>query len=63
MSVLRSSVVRSAPRTAAKRRLGLLVAGLVLAALGIAWIDGGERALRPISESVTLPATNGSAAA
>jgi hypothetical protein len=33
-----------------------IAVGVALAGLVIAWIDGGERALRPISEAVELPA-------
>lgn len=44
------------------RRLWPVVAGLALGALMIAWIDGGERALRPISEAVELPAASGDGA-
>lgn len=61
MSVLRSSIARPAVRKAAKRRLWLMLAGLLVAALVIAWIDGGERALRPISETVELPTVSRSA--
>lgn len=39
------------------RRDWLLAGGaiVVLALLGWAWNDGGERPLRPISQAVTLP--------
>lgn len=34
----------------------LLIAGVVItAALVLAWIDGGEQALRPIAEQIELP--------
>lgn len=58
MSDLRVSLSRPDQRRALMRRLWPLAAGLALAALMIAWIDGGERALRPISEAVELPAAS-----
>jgi hypothetical protein len=58
MSDLRVSLSRPNLRRAPIRRRWPLAAGLVLAALMIAWIDGGERALRPISEAVELPAAS-----
>jgi hypothetical protein len=62
MSDLRVSSSRPHQRTALVRRLWPLLAGLALAGLMIAWIDGGERALRPISEAVELPAASRSGA-
>ena len=38
------------------RRVWPLMLGLAVAGLVIAWIDGGERPLRPISEAIELPA-------
>jgi hypothetical protein len=35
----------------------LLVAVAIMLVLGLAWLDGGERALRPIAEPVALPGT------
>jgi Tfp pilus assembly protein PilN len=60
MSVLRSSVPRHTGRKPARYRLWLMAGGLAFVVLLAAWIDGGERALRPISEAVELPATGGS---
>ncbi|MEE4154393.1 MAG: hypothetical protein V2I27_09575 [Erythrobacter sp.] len=37
------------------KRLWLAIAALLLAVLGIAWIDGGEEPIRPIAEPVSLP--------
>ena len=37
------------------RMIGLAFAGLVLAILLFAWIDGGEEPLRPIVQQVELP--------
>jgi hypothetical protein len=37
------------------RKAGVIGAGLVLVVLAYAWINGGEQALRPIEQSVTLP--------
>lgn len=62
MSDLRVSSSPPHQRTALVWRLWPLLAGLLLAALIIAWIDGGERALRPISEAVELPAASGNGA-
>ena len=59
MSDLRVSLSRPTRRSALMWRLWPLAAGLALAALIFAWIDGGERALRPISEAVELPAASG----
>ncbi|WP_281247525.1 hypothetical protein [Qipengyuania nanhaisediminis] len=43
-----------------KRSRMILIAALaVLAVLVVAWIDGGEEPLRPISESVDLPGAAG----
>lgn len=61
MSDLRASLSRSANRRARvpaprKRPVWAIAAGLVLAVLVIAAIDGGERALHPISEEIALPA-------
>ena len=42
-------------KSVAWRRVVPLVAVAVVAVLGIAWIDGGERALRPIAEEIELP--------
>jgi hypothetical protein len=39
-----------------------MLAGVGLAVLVIAWIDGGERPLRPISEAIELPASSGNGA-
>lgn len=36
------------------RRVVIAVA-LVLALAGVAWIDGGEKPLRPIAQEITLP--------
>lgn len=54
MSDLRVSSSRSAARPALLRRLWPVLAGLALAGLVIASVDGGERALRPISDAVEL---------
>ena len=35
--------------------LGLIGAVVIAALLAWAWIDGGQRPLRPIAEPVTLP--------
>jgi hypothetical protein len=45
----------AARRGSALHRLLPLFAVLVVAGLVIAWIDGGERALRPIAQEVLLP--------
>ncbi|WP_324260804.1 hypothetical protein U4960_11660 [Altererythrobacter sp. H2] len=37
------------------RRIGWTGAGLLLALLAYAWIDGGEQALRPIAQPVAVP--------
>lgn len=37
------------------RRIGLVLALLVLAVLIAAWIDGGEEPLHPIEQPVELP--------
>ncbi|MGY6552354.1 MAG: hypothetical protein ACXIT4_10735 [Erythrobacter sp.] len=43
------------PRGRTMRRAGLLAGGLVVALVVVlAWIDGGERALRPITEEIEL---------
>lgn len=56
MSDLRASPSRSAVhKPAVSRRLVPVLAVLIGAVLAIAWIDGGERALRPIVEDVALP--------
>lgn len=60
MPDLRASLSRPPARNA--RPVWLVAAVLLLAALGFAWIDGGERALRPISAAVELPAAAGSTA-
>ena len=33
----------------------LIAGGVITAALVLAWIDGGEQALRPIAERIELP--------
>ncbi|MFN3991255.1 MAG: hypothetical protein ACK4IS_13470 [Erythrobacter sp.] len=58
MSDLRASLSRQPCRPARLRRMWLLVAGIVLAVLVLAALDGGERALRPISEEIALPAAS-----
>lgn len=45
----------AARRGSAFYRFVPVIAVLVVAALVIAWIDGGERALRPIAQEVLLP--------
>jgi len=48
-----SPVARARP---ARRWLAvLLAAAAIMLVLGLAWLDGGERALRPIAEPVALP--------
>ncbi|WP_394727156.1 hypothetical protein [Altererythrobacter sp. GH1-8] len=42
-----------------KRRFALWAGGLVCVALVIAYIDGGEEPLRPISQPVELPESRG----
>jgi hypothetical protein len=59
MPDLRASVSRSALRPARPKRrnpVWPVAGGVALAVLALAAIDGGERALRPISEEVRLPA-------
>ncbi|MGY6636076.1 MAG: hypothetical protein ACXIUO_02980 [Erythrobacter sp.] len=55
MSDLRVPLSRSASIAAVLRRVWPLMLGLAVAGLVIAWIDGGERPLRPISEAIELP--------
>jgi hypothetical protein len=56
MSDERPPLTRPASRNGAMlRRLVPMLVMLVLAVLAIAWVDGGERALRPITEVVELP--------
>jgi hypothetical protein len=56
MSDLRPSHSRSSlDKGAMMRRVWPMLAVLAVAGLVIAWIDGGERALRPIVEEVELP--------
>jgi hypothetical protein len=38
-----------------KTRIGLIVALAILAVLALAWYDGGEQSIRPITQDVTVP--------
>lgn len=63
-SVHLSSRSASTPASRPVRRgrlasLSAIFALLIVLVLAVAWIDGGERALRPISEPVALPAAAG----
>lgn len=37
------------------RRVGLIVIGVLVLVLALAWFDGGEEPLRPITQEITLP--------
>jgi HAMP domain-containing protein len=38
-----------------RKWVGVILIGAVLAVLAWAWVDGGVRPVRPISQSVSLP--------
>nr|WP_298895966.1 hypothetical protein [uncultured Altererythrobacter sp.] len=46
--------VTSQKRGPRARRVGLAIAALV-GILGLAWFDGGEEALHPISQEIAIP--------
>ncbi len=38
-------------------RVGLIAVMIVIAVLALAWFDGGEEAMRPISQEIAVPET------
>jgi hypothetical protein len=51
----RSSLEEARAPAAPAARKWALAAAVLAALLGLAWFDGGEKALRPIAEDVALP--------
>ena len=58
MAGKRNRILKDEEIASNRWRNGLILAMIVAGILALAWFDGGEEPIRPISQEITLPGSN-----
>lgn len=58
MASKRDPSLKDADTASSRRRIRVILAMILVGILALAWFDGGEEPIRPISQEITLSGSN-----